>query len=322
MKSKAGIVFVAIMASVFVVLSSSCTAILFSVSGTVLNVKADSSSKDSTLDGATITFTGQTDSAASVSYSATVSGDSYTVLNVEPGTYTISGSKSGFSFIPVEIKVSGLLQTAPNLLAFPTSSTPSLTIALAWESTEWDLDLHAKYGAEDLTATDSLRHVYYNNLDDDDLAGASLVLDRDVFFQNGTLNNTPVETMSLTIDSTSATVNDAIRFYVDQYSRKSSGQGNTSATGGLTGNSADGIPPAKATVYAFLSNGSTSSLYGVWKLPVETQETTLRVLKVDLATSGVATKSYDFTLTTDMINPGNHVFKGFDGYVGTPSEVK
>ncbi len=289
---------------------SSCS--LLSVAGTVIDAKAAAGSLG-TLDGATVTLTGDKGI-----FTGNVVSGSYIIDLVPDGTYTINVTKSGYAFLPETFTVSGLFVTAPDVIGFPAPSVNSVLVLLKWENKSRDLDLHAVAGADNdwttLDGNDNVKHVYYGNTSYA-TNGYDLTLDRDIT-EGNIAANIPLETISIS-DSAAATTPEEVRFYVHSYS----------TTNGLTGgiNGGTTTVSAKAKVYAIqyepAKSGTKETVLGIWTLPTDTLETSLRVFKLTLdEVSGLV---FD-NLVTDTVNLGAGVVvrSGTNGVIGIPSQIK
>jgi hypothetical protein len=196
----------------------------------------------------------------------------YSIPNVEDGRYKLTGSKSGWTFVPQIVDVTGFDSQMPTLIAYPEeSSLTTLTIIVSWENINYDLDLHAAIGSP-------YEEVYYNNP-----SYSTVTLDRDVtspYNDAKTSEDIPrVETITVTGTPTiiegneGSTPNDSntVRFFVNSYGRFDSSGGLSSS---MTGDEYKDIPSAYATVYAMRGNDH----YGTWELPYNTAEDTLHVI--------------------------------------------
>lgn len=283
--------------------------ILFSVSGNVVNVKATASgsqvtAKDgtTTLTGTTVTFTNVKD--ASKTKTATVGSDgSYSLTDLSQGKYRISASKTGWTFIPIEeFDNNGLVATAPDLLAFPTSEAGTLTAVMQWQNRTRDVDFHMTWGTE---VNNNPNHLYYatNNVaysgaDTVSFTGGTANLDRDVTKAALDANSKLVAAESITLTATATIGTVDFRFFLHDYGQAS----------GLTG-LLPNIQPAGAKVHLFKG----TEHYGSWTVPFNTAEQTLRIFKISFD----GTASNGFTVYTDIQTDGVGVYRGLNT-IGTP----
>jgi hypothetical protein len=280
---------------------------LLSVEGDVVNAKQSGDKSDywksssGTLEGATVKL-------YKVDASYNVSGDvyksaevdstgGYSIPNVEDGRYKLTGSKSGWTFVPQIVDVTGFVSLMPTLIAYPEESTNTLTIIVSWENINYDVDLHAMVGDP------SPGEVNYSNDQYE-----TVTLDRDVTtpYNNGTDGDPTdkeiprVETITVSSEPSKISPNEdpinsaTIRFYVNSFGRFDSD--GTSLTSALTGYEPDNIPSAYVTVYAMKGNEH----YGTWELPYNTYENTLKVITMHFDDPGhyylfTAGSEYDVT---------------------------
>jgi len=290
---------------------------LFSVSGTAVNVAQPltvteywkgSTDTTLTLTGAEITLVNVYDS--SKTYTATV--DSYgdwTALSVAAGKYRITGDKTGWTFIPKEIEITGLLSSAEPILAYETpSNTDEILIVVEWQRPEnvAALDVDSILVLDQGTTGTGQSAVFssafdYGSSTEYDVparySGTAVTQDRDVY---GTTNlqaasafdsdekPTPlVETIR--IKSNPFGTNDGqLRYFLNAFN---------SAT--LTGDSfaTTPIPSTYATVTVMqASSTATDGLLGIFNIALDSYEKTLGVVKIDVDYTGSATvytvKSY------------------------------
>lgn len=83
------------------------------------------------------------------SYVSTVGADgTFIILGVPNGTYSVSASKTGWTFVPAKrFTVSQDSTTVPDLVAFHESEAGLLTVIMTWDNRETDMDLHMVHGA-------------------------------------------------------------------------------------------------------------------------------------------------------------------------------
>lgn len=297
----------ALVALAVLVSMTSCDLIFgSSVGGSAVNVKSSSSASSAdqfkgsggtaTLTGATVTLNSLDGSFA---YRTEIDGEgNFYFDGVSAGTYTLSGEKTGWAFIPIEVFIGGSFFALPDLLAFE-SGSGDVTVVLAWQDPDYDLDLIATYGS----ARSALSNEFTLSAASTDLtvesSGYQLTFDRDANLLN---KGTPrVET--ITINSSGTAIDDSgtpdagheIRFYADLYDSEGSGV--------MTGDHASDISSA----YGYMHVMFGDSHYGSWELPLNTVEDTLHVLSayVYLDTSG-----FDDVNAFDIYSAGNYAWTG------------
>jgi len=290
---------------------------LFSLSGTAVNVAqpADSTeywkgSEDIslTLADATITLTNVYDSTET--YSATV--DSYgdwTALNVSAGRYRITGEKLGWTFIPKEIDITGMLQSAEPILAFETPANASeILIVVEWKrpTSEAAIDVDSILVLDEDNNGVAESAVYSADVNYNTASGytvpvrytastyatpsLNVELDRDVWgdtYLAATATTPLVETIRIKSNPFGTTGNGQLRYYLNAWS---------SAT--LTGDSfaTTPIPSTYATVTVMQPSATASDgLLGIFNIALDSYEKTLGVVKIDVAYTTVTeytVKSY------------------------------
>ena len=271
---------------------------LYGVQGYALDITTSAAASTS-LSGAEITLTNLDDNST---VTATVSGNgTYSIVaRLVPGRYRLTGSKSGWTFIPQEY-YSGLEDDRVDMLAFPEADPTTLTIAMAWDNAYYDIDLVATYGpaneVSDITlgGASARGQVYYGKTDSDPESvadGYVITLERDVELMDG-YNVPRVEMMSIVsnLNDYPTTELDAsreqIRVFANAYSYGTPANfdpGDTGlAEGGLTGALAEGKPSANVTMFVMLGNEH----FGTWYGPIETLETTLHMVTIDLYMDGL-----------------------------------
>lgn len=246
---------------------------LFAVDGTVINAMADKTVteywKDGTdsLEGATITMT-QKDGDHNV-YNGTVGADgTFFIENVGSGSYIITGSHSGWTFVPTEVEITGAANTLPPILAYPTQDAETILIITEWENTNIDVDSHLIIDTDDnIENVNPVAnyHVSYQNK-----TATGVQLDRDVVLGDMADGQPPVETMRITSNPLGS-ADGWLRFYLNAYST-------ASLTGLENDPSVTAVPRASAKVHVM--QGTT--LLGTWTMPIETLEPTIGVLKIEV----------------------------------------
>lgn len=151
--------FVALAAVLLVVLAG-CggfwSAVVFSMSGEVIDAKQQTKTS---IEGATVVLN---DLDGNEVASATTSSDgSYLMESVEPGTYELTGSKTGYAFISRVVEVNGALQTFPDLYAVP--QTNDVSIILTWNGDNVT-DLDGKISVPPTSATGFSEFIAYGDV--------------------------------------------------------------------------------------------------------------------------------------------------------------
>ncbi|AHC15063.1 carboxypeptidase-like regulatory domain-containing protein [Salinispira pacifica] len=267
---------------------AACDAVLGSlVSGRVVNVLSSGSEESyfktgdgaASLVGASITLTNIDEPNNFVSVSVNDDG-SYAVGGLKAGMYRISGSKSGWTFIPQEVYIGGSILNLPDTLAYPTDEAGALTVVMAWEETDYDIDLKASYGKTIDSENDKLleSELITTGASTGSGPGYSLTLERDVTLDTPT-DLPRVETIA--IDAANGAIGNAnydggheIRFYADLFSKDDGSTYGAEDEGSLTGD--DNEAPAYATMYVMFDNLH----YGTWTLPLNSAEKTINMINV------------------------------------------
>lgn len=251
-------------------------AVMLSVEGTVVNAQADGDSLDfykagtETLAGATITLTNQ--STDGTDATGTVDSDgSFIISDVEPGRYLVSGTKTGWVFVPRMVDITGFMSSIPTVLAYPTpTDTDQILILVEWEKATYDVD---SYMVRDLTDNDTMDGTIIAAYDVTDTEG-KVSLDRDI--TSSTAAAIPrVETMRISAPKATNAF-ELLRFYIRMYT----------STGSLTGD-ADS-DPAGATV--FVMQGSEHM--GTYPIAYNSYENVLGVVAMRW-NNGAATPYWD-----------------------------
>ncbi len=276
------------------------SAVVMGVNGKAVNVLAEVTTTDEywkgesssgtavTLQGATITFTSLKE-GDSTTYSTSVGSDGTWYLSgVNAGKYRITGSATGWTFIPMDIEISGFMsEVTTDVLAYPTPSGDPLMVIVRWTNELVDIDSHMIIDTDtDLTAYAD--HVYFNKTSNTLPAADTVMLDRDVKYPLSTstsLNGYPVETIRVTQNPFGSGSTGQLRYYLQSYSYyNGTSQVTTNTT--LTGDpTATYTGDADATVYVMLG----TEHYGTWTMPIDTAEKTLGILKIDVSGTSTAT---------------------------------
>ncbi len=311
-------------AIVFIVSGCEITFTFYDYSGTAVNVKSEGDSdfywKDGsyTLAGATVELYAYDSSngtfSSTADYTATVStSGSFTFYSLPSGQYLLNGSDSTnyWTFVPRFIEASGSSGDFPDLFAYPAAGAGVFTIITSWENAAIDVDSILTYGAEADSAIqdwDSL-DVNPTGVRSKIYSGArgstsGIYLDRDVYSSTygpkKTSSTIPrVETISIYSGATEWLDNlDVLYFYVDSYwddeEDEISGY-DTVPYQSLTGLIGE-YPSPMAQVDVMFGEEH----YGTWILPWNTDEDTLKVLRLDyssgnlyVASAGNADDAYD-----------------------------
>lgn len=260
---------------------------LMSVDGSVVNARAAGASTEwykgsgtETLVGATVTLTNVKTSTQK--YTGTVSSNgTYSISGVEPGRYKLEGTKSGWQFVPKVVDVSGFSNTLPNLLAYISPGTEPILIIMEWENRTIDVDMHLVIDNQDSDAldptlgavSDPLYTVKWNT---STYLTNKVVLERDVRLESypGQVK-TGIPTVETILINANPFTDDStgwLRLYLGAFYTGST------PTGELTGYSAEAVKEARAQVHVMQG----SDWLGTFRLPSETFETMIGVLKIEV----------------------------------------
>jgi len=284
---------------------------LLSVSGTAVNVAQPVASTEYwkgstdttlTLAGATITLTNVYDATKSTSATVDSYGD-WTASDVSSGKYRITGSKAGWTFIPKEIEITGILSSSEPILAFETpSNTSEILIVVEWQrptsvaAIDVDSILVLDLGTTGIgqSAVFSSAFDYGTDTTTYDVpiayVGSAVTQDRDVF-GSANLAYTAVTPLVETIRIKSnpfGTADGQLRYFLNAWD---------SAT--LSGDSfgTTPVPSTYATVTVMQPSAvDTDGLLGIFNIALDSYEKTLGILKIDVDYTGSTTnyivKSY------------------------------
>ena len=305
-----------VLASVAVVIAfSGCDLVAYlttDIDGRVVNAKADGTedewwkypSGSDTLEGATVQLFRENSSGTgfeSTAYTTGTVGSSgtYSMLNVPTGRYKLSGTKSGWIFVPRVITISGADAVLPDLIAYPNPggvANNSIIILLSWENLDHDLDAHLSYSTVSDGSTRDVLNVVTPSAYD-----GGLVFERDV--TDETNSSFPrVETILVSdhdypgskndtdINALSAPPANQLRYYAYCFNTADSGIS-------LTGE--DGVS-ASAWGQVDVMYGSTH--YGSWTLPYNTSEDQLWVLNIDAIDDGFGNVDYFWIYSANNAN--------------------
>ncbi len=295
-------------------LATACEVIVngsfYDISGSVVNIKGSGTSYksgDLTLEDASITFTNVENGDK---YSTDVSSSgSYSFLDLPDGRYRVTGSKTGWTFIPQLYNATGSTSgSAPDIFAYPAEASTTITVAMAWDNINYDIDLVATYGPNNegeipYDDPSSSREIVDFANRNSTSQGYQLTLDRDV--QESDSSNVPrVETMTIISTSSAypngnttsfrADGNEELRFYANSFI----------PTGGLTGATTEDVAPAYVTLYVMLG----SEHYGTWYAPIETLEQTIHFINIALWNDANASGQKKSTIFSAG-NYGDEVFR-------------
>ena len=302
---------------------------LFSVSGTAVNVSQPVTSTEYwkgstnttlTLAGATITLTNVYDSTKNAVATVDSSGN-WSALDVSAGKYRITGSATGWTFIPKEMEITGIFQTAEPILAFETPADKSEILIVA----EWQrpmsgsaIDVDSVLVLDQNTTGVGQSAVFSSMYDYGAAAsydvpsryvGTAVTQDRDVY---GAANliytaKTPlVETIRVKTNPFGSG-SGQLRYFLNAFD---------SAT--LTGDSfaTTPIPSTYATVTVMQPSATaTDGLLGIFTVALDSYEKTLGIIKIDV--TGGASTSYVFK---SYGNIGSSTMKSISSGTGVPVE--
>ncbi|OHD26803.1 MAG: hypothetical protein A2Y38_10770 [Spirochaetes bacterium GWB1_59_5] len=248
-------------------------AVIASVSGKAVNAQAAGDATDFykndsiTLVGASITLTNQ--SADGEDAAGTVSSDgTFSILDVEPGRYILSGSRSGWTFVPRLVDITGFMTTLPTVIAYPTpTNLDQILVLVEWDNVDYDVDSYMvrdddayadtpDEGSE-IVAGYNISGSYYTD------PSTKILLDRDV--TNSSAAAIPrVETISIS-NPANAITTEYLRYYIRLFNQ---------SAGSLTGNTTTSLDPAGATV--FVMQGTDH--YGTYPIAYNSAEQVLGVV--------------------------------------------
>lgn len=277
---------------------------LFSVTGTAVNVAQPAGSttvykgtadSSKSLVGATITLTNVYDS--SKSRTAVVASDgSWVATDVSAGKYRLTGTASGWTFIPKEIDITGIMQKAEPILAYETPTNKSeIMIVVEWKRptsvAAIDVDGILVIDAAPLGVGEAA--VFTNDFDYHASTkytvpvrytdSAKISLDRDVYKPEhlaSTATTPLVETIRIK-QNPWGTGTGQLRYYLNAFNSET-----------LTGDSFGTVPVAStyATVTVMQpSHIETNGLLGIFNIALDSYEQTIGVVKIDVGYSGTTT---------------------------------
>ena len=268
---KGSVLLVSVLA-VFALLTAGCELFgLVAVSGNVVNVQAPKDQTEywkgsTSLEGATITMRSMDEDAKT--YEGTVKADgTFNVGYVTPGRYEVTGSNSGWTFVPRIVDVSGFLNTIPPMMAYETIDSNTILIMVEWTNLNYDVDSYVirdndEYPDEVMTPVVGFNYSagtgYYTD------AANKVFLDRDITV-NTDKSIPRVETVRITGNYQNP---EYLRYYIRLFAN----------TTGLTGDTANGVKPAGATVYVMKG----TEHYGTFPIAYNTAEQTIGVVVLKL----------------------------------------
>jgi hypothetical protein len=138
------------LAAIVVVGMAGCDLGVLQVSGNVVNARAPravqywkgTSNASDSLEGAQITLVDKKANSDN-HYEGTVVDGAYSITGISAGKYTLSGVKTGWTFVPREVDITGFLGTLPDLLAYETPSDLSqILIMVEWQNKDMDVDAY------------------------------------------------------------------------------------------------------------------------------------------------------------------------------------
>lgn len=254
----------------------------YSYDGRVVNAQAASDSTEywksgsDSLQGAQITLTRTSDEATKT---ATVdSFGKYRIADIEAGSYRISGTHTGWAFVPRVVDVRGSDMTFPDLIAYPTSgaySASQILVIAEWENKAVDVDIkvvlddsNTETYATTFDFATNPNCLYWNRKTFGTPTKAQL--DRDVTPALITAGQPPIETFRI-ISNPFADNIGWIKVYLHAHSNT------TTQTGEMTGDSGNDVKEARALVHVM--QGTTH--YGTFPVASETFESTLMAVKLN-----------------------------------------
>ncbi len=188
------------------------------------------------------------------------------------GRYLFTGSKSGWIFVPREIRIFGDSAFLPDLLAYHESRVDYDTIVILtqWENTDIDIDSYLVIDNDQNEDNGNAGIVYFGNT-----SGYGVSLDRDITTSDMDFGYPAVETVRIYANPIPDGTGQ-LRFYLQSITDD-----------GLTGMEFDPSDPLyqrRANAVVHVMQGYTH--YGTWFMPIETLEDTLGILKIDV-TDGI-----------------------------------
>ena len=282
-----------------------CSVTFNDYTGKAVNIKADATtdfwkaSNTLTLEGATIylyaydTATGAYSSNSS--YSTTVASDgSFTFGSPTPGKYKLTGSQTGWTFVPRYVEVLDSSSLTDELYAYPTDSS-TYTIIAGWKEATMDVDLTLTYGDPDAATTEpwdtgyeytpdvnTRYRIMYQSAGWAGVGSADCVLlNRDV---KGTDDASIPRVETISIYSADWFYNgDVLKVYVDAPYDDELLTGNEFVASG-----ADSYAASVVQVDVMRRYNGADYHYGTWYIPLYSNEDTIEILDI-VHNSGVLT---------------------------------
>lgn len=255
--------------------------LMFGISGKVVNVRADGDQTEywkgtTSLVGATITFR-PLGGDKTEPITGTVGADgTFTVADVPAGRYEVTGSQSGWVFIPRIVDVTGIFSEIPPLLAYESAGVnpTDILIMVEWTNLNHDVDSYIIRDDDNVPDNEVQTPVVGYNWSSNNYYSDSankVFLERDVTIS--TPSTIPrVETVRITGNSNNP---EYLRYYIRLYT----------AGGSLTGE--PGKEPSNATVYVMKG----TEHIGTFPIAYNTGETTLGVVAMKLENTSPITWS-------------------------------
>ncbi|MBN2049945.1 MAG: hypothetical protein JW760_05820 [Spirochaetales bacterium] len=208
----------------------------------------------------------------------------YTIYDIAPGRYKISGELTGWTFVPRYADIDGDDMVIPDLIAYRSVNNEVL-IFVSWEDTSIDVDGILSYdtdtspGGRSFITTSTPSYPGYINLDRSVAIPSDTSIPRVETISIADYPNPDVAHYDIAYDPDLLPYNQ-MRYYV-----KANG------TASLTGVD-DGSNSTKAA-YAQVDVMYNAVHYGVWELPYNTLEDVLHVVTIDAVDEG---SSVSFTI--------------------------
>jgi len=276
-------------------------AALLTVDGSVVNARAASTQTDfwlgkdsATLVDAKITLTNVKDSTKT--YSAIVnSKGKYSIESLASGKYKVEGEKTGWTFIPRYIEVSGFLSTLPSILAYETAGIDAsdILIMVEWQDVALDVDSYVVRDNSDNSALDGNIIVGYDDVNNTYIKDPAVVdkvtLERDINALTD-VSVPRVETIRITAPNVPSF--EQLRYYVRLYNQ---------SAGSLTGDGTSTTKAAAATVY--VQQGTTNM--GTYTLAQDSSEQQVGVVAMEYRTWSDGAMWYIGSFGATWLNGGS-----------------
>lgn len=239
--------------------------------------------------GATITLTPISGEDGATTVTATSTSSGYVNFgNVTYGKYTVSGTLSGYAFVPRTVEVNGYAVTLPDLLGYVSPGADQILLITQWDNENIDVDVQLvvdTVNTDTLLPDSSTTAVLLGPLTASNDTMTGLILENDTTVAEMASGLPAVETIRISSNPFADSDNVGwLRLYLYAYN----------VAGGLTGNSAVAIKEAGALVHVM--QGTTH--LGTFKVATETEETMICVAKIAV--------TYPSSVTTySVMSPGN-----------------